>query len=185
MFHSVIFSQNDEAQAPTEGTADEKADNPIKMSMDPTYEQVIPDPDDPLEQDLLEVEPKLERRLKELQEKVQAGQPLTMDEDWDLNEIMADKIIITRGLRFREARQQPQRAFECKTDSLLTPKTVNVPLKHKLSDGQIKLILRAYSIDPETASEHPFGNVVSSGANIDKYYQRFNIDEEKYPKNRV
>ena len=135
-----------------------------------------------MEDNLLELSPAEEIRLNQLKEKPKAER--TQEENDELEDLWADKIINTRSVRYKAQRQEKQRQIELQTDALMTKEKMKVPLKYKLADGQLKLAMRHYSIDPETRAEHPFGLVMSSNTDIDKYYRRCNINEEVYPKKR-
>ena len=146
------------------------------------YEDVVVDPDDPLEANLLLIEPKKEARIAELKDKPK--DELTPDEDYDLNELMAEKIANTRSVRNKEARMETQKQVEWEADKLMTSDVLKIPLKNKLSDGQLKLILRTHTREDDIQLKHPFGLVTSSKADIDAYYKRYFISEKKYPKER-
>ena len=139
-------------------------------------------PDDPMEENLLPLDDKKERRLLELQSKPRSD--LTKKEAYDMNELYSEKICNTRFIRFKDSRQEEQEKVNLLADKMMTAEKLNVPLVNKLSDGQLKLILRTHTLEDKVQLQHPFGLVTSSSTNIDAYYKRYNISEEKYPKHR-
>ena len=157
-------------------------DTTAQQTDEDEYEDVAVDPDDPLEENLLLLEPKKEKRLAEVQKIPKCER--TEKEDYDANELLAEKIANTRCIRYKEARMKKQKQVEWEADRFMSKDVLKVPLKNKLSDGQLKLILRTHTLEDDIQLKHPFGLVTSSRVDVDTYYKRYSIDEKKYPKAR-